>query len=259
MNGKRASLPSPAKGLRVLILGGTREARELAETAGREPGFEVVSSLAGRVRAPVLPAGPVRVGGFGGTDGLRTWLSDNGIQVLVDATHPFAATMTVHATAAGASLGLPVVHLRRAGWREAPGDRWLRVPDLAAAAETVARTGTRIFLTIGRQGVGAFAHLSGRWFLIRAIDPPSGPCPPEHEMLLARGPFTVADEARLLADRRIDVLVTKDSGGELTAAKLTAARERRIPVVMVDRPPLPAGALTVETAGAAWDWLRAQA
>ncbi|WP_068020435.1 cobalt-precorrin-6A reductase [Nocardia mexicana] len=245
--------------MKALILGGTGEARELAETATGEPGFEIVSSLAGRVRAPVLPAGAVRVGGFGGTDGLRTWLSDNDIQAVVDATHPFAGTMTEHAASAGASLGIPVVHLRRPGWREEPGDRWMRVPDLAAAAETVARTGTRVFLTIGRQGVGAFAHLTERWFLIRAIDPPSGQLPPDHELLLARGPFTVADETRLLTGRGIDVLVTKDSGGELTAAKLTAARDLRLPVVMVDRPPLPAGARTVETAGAAWDWLRAQA
>ncbi|WP_040748408.1 cobalt-precorrin-6A reductase [Nocardia transvalensis] len=245
--------------MRVLLLGGTREARELAEIATGERGVEIVSSLAGRVRAPVLPAGPVRVGGFGGVEGLRTWLADNDIDALVDATHPFAGTMSDHAAAAGASLGIPVLHLRRPGWREVPGDRWIRVPDLRGAAETVATRGDRVFLTIGRQGVAAFAHLTGQWFLIRAIDPPTGEVPESHEVLLARGPFTVADEQRLLTDRRIDVLVTKDSGGDLTAAKLTAARTRGVPVVMVDRPPLPAGAAAVETASAVREWLRAQA
>jgi precorrin-6A/cobalt-precorrin-6A reductase len=214
-----------------------------------------VSSLAGRVRDPVLPVGAVRVGGFGGTEGLRTWLVDNRIEAVVDATHPFAGTMTAHAAVAAAELGVPVLHVRRPGWRERPGDRWLRVPDPTAAAGAVAGLGNRVFLTIGRQGVGAFAGATHQWFLIRAIDPPTVALPPRYELLLARGPFTVADETRLLAEQRIDALVTKDSGGELTAAKLTAARAREIPVVMIDRPPLPAGARGVETVAAAWDWL----
>ncbi|MBF6170549.1 cobalt-precorrin-6A reductase [Nocardia blacklockiae] len=244
--------------MKVLILGGTREARELAEIVTGERGFEIVSSLAGRVREPVLPAGAVRVGGFGGAAGLRNWLADNAVDAVVDATHPFADTMSGHAATAAAAAGIPLVHLRRPGWRETSADRWTRVPDLDAAAKTVAASGDRVFLTIGRQGVGAFAH-SDAWFLIRAIDPPTGPVPPDHELLLARGPFTVADELRLLTDRRIDVLVTKDSGGDLTAAKLTAARNRGVPVVMIDRPPLPPGAVTAETAAAVRDWLRAQA
>ncbi|WP_280381260.1 cobalt-precorrin-6A reductase [Nocardia wallacei] len=245
--------------MQVLILGGTREARELAEITTGERGFEIVSSLAGRVRAPVLPAGAVRIGGFGGIDGLRNWLADNDIHAVVDATHPFAGTMSGHAAAAAAAAGIPIVHLRRPGWRQSPGDRWTRVPDLSAAAKFVAAPGNRVFLTIGRQGVGAFAQATDAWFLIRAIDPPAGPLPPDHEILLARGPFTAEDELRLLTDRRIDVLVTKDSGGDLTAAKLTAARARETPVVLIDRPPLPPGATTVETVAAARDWLRAQA
>ncbi|MBF6136537.1 cobalt-precorrin-6A reductase [Nocardia otitidiscaviarum] len=243
--------------LRTLILGGTREARVLAETASGERGFEIVSSLAGRVRDPLLPVGQVRIGGFGGVDGLRTWLSDNRIEVVVDATHPFAAGITDHAAAAAASLGLPILHVRRPGWTQRPGDRWIRVPDLSAAATAVAGLGDRIFLTIGRQGVSAFAALRGHWFLIRAIDPPEGALPPRHELLLARGPFTVADETALLAAHRITALVTKDSGGAQTEAKLDAARARGLPVVVVDRPPLPAGARSVESAAAAWDWLRA--
>ncbi len=204
----------------------------------------------------MLPAGAVRVGGFGGVEGLRDWLSDNDIDAVVDATHPFAGVMSAHAAAAGTSLGIPVLHLRRPGWREGPGDRWIRVPDTAAAARTVAGLGDRVFLSIGRQGVSAFAHLDRQWFLIRAIDPPTGGLPPAHEIVLARGPFTIADETRLLIDRRIETLVTKDSGGESTAAKLAAARARALPVVVIDRPPLPPGATTVDTAGAAREWLR---
>lgn len=218
-----------------------------------------MSSLAGRVRDPVLPVGEVRVGGFGGLAGLREWLAGNDIEAIVDATHPFAGTMSAHAAAAAGDLGLPLLHLRRPGWPARTGDRWLRVPDLAAAAGAAADLGDRIFLTIGRQGVGAFAHLTRPWFLIRAIDPPTAALPPRHEILLARGPFTVAEELRLLAERHIDVLVTKDSGGELTEAKLTAARERAVPVVLVDRPPLPPGAPVADTVGAARDWLLAQA
>ncbi|WP_069162573.1 cobalt-precorrin-6A reductase [Nocardia altamirensis] len=241
--------------MKTLILGGTREARELAHIASGEPGFDIVSSLAGRVRDPMLPDGAVRVGGFGGVDGLREWLAANRIAVVVDATHPFAGTISANAAAAVADLRLPLVHLRRPSWSAQPGDRWFRVPDLAAAAKTAAELGDRVFLTIGRQGVGAFAGSTRAWFLIRAIDPPDGPLPPQHELLLARGPFTVEDEARLLADRRIDVVVTKDSGGDQTDAKLTAARAAGLPVVMIDRPALPAGGVVVETVAETWKWL----
>ncbi|WP_459963497.1 cobalt-precorrin-6A reductase [Nocardia sp. IFM 10818] len=242
--------------MKTLILGGTREARELAALAAGERGFDIVSSLAGRVREPLLPVGEVRVGGFGGVDGLREWLADNGIEIVVDATHPFAEGITANAAAAAASLGLPVLHVRRPAWAETEGDHWIRVPNLAWAAETVATVGERVFLTIGRQGVSAFADLDQLWFLIRAIDPPEGALPPRHELLLARGPFTVAEEVRLMTERCIDVLVTKDSGGAQTEAKLTAARGLGLPVVVVDRPALPPDAVTVETVAAAWDWLR---
>ncbi|WP_036552829.1 cobalt-precorrin-6A reductase [Nocardia seriolae] len=243
--------------MKTLILGGTREARELADIASGARGFEIVSSLAGRVREPLLPVGEVRVGGFGGFEGLREWLADNGIEAVVDATHPFAGGMTANAAAAAASLRLPILHLRRPGWTEREGDRWIRVPDLESAAKTTAGLGDRVFLTIGRQGVGAFAD-SAACFLIRAIDPPEGAVPPRHELLLARGPFSVADETALLTGRRIEVVVTKDSGGALTEAKLTAARALGLPVVMIDRPPLPAGAEQAESVAAAWDWLRAR-
>ena len=240
---------------KVLILGGTREARALAGLATGEPGLEVVSSLAGRVREPVLPGGEVRIGGFGGTDGLRKWLADNDIGLVVDATHPFASTISAHACEAARSARVPLLHLRRPGWTQQPQDRWLRVPDLSAAARAAGDHG-RVFLTVGRQGVGYFADLSRSWFLIRAIDPPTGPVPPHHLLLLARGPFTVATELRVLREHRIGALVTKDSGGELTEAKLIAARQYGIPVIVVDRPPAPAGADRADTVAAAWKWLR---
>jgi precorrin-6A/cobalt-precorrin-6A reductase len=201
----------------------------------------------------------VRIGGFGGVDGLREWLVANAIEVVVDATHPFAGTISANAAAAAASVDLPLLHLRRPGWSEGPDDAWLRVPDLDAAAATVAGLGDRVFLTIGRQGVGAFAGLTEPWFLIRAIDPPDGDLPPHHELLFARGPFAVDDESRLLASHRINVLVTKDSGGDQTAAKLVAARAAGIPVVMIDRPALPAEAIVAQNVRDALQWLRAQA
>ncbi|MGW5311887.1 cobalt-precorrin-6A reductase [Nocardia thailandica] len=244
--------------MNILILGGTGEARSLARLASDEPGLTVVSSLAGRVGAPVLPDGQVRVGGFGGVDGLRTWLRDNEIDAIVDATHPFAAAITANAVAAAAAEQLPLVVLRRPGWRERPGDLWRRVPDLHAAAGALGAAGRRVFLTVGRQGVAAFADRADCHFLIRAIDAPAPPLPERHEILLARGPFSLDDEMLLLTGHRIDVLVTKDSGGPLTEAKLTAARTVGVPVVMVDRPPLPAGVVSVATPFEAMEWVRAQ-
>ncbi|AVH23344.1 cobalt-precorrin-6A reductase [Nocardia cyriacigeorgica] len=245
--------------MNILILGGTRQARELARSASGERGFEIVSSLAGRVRDPLLPAGEVRIGGFGGPDGLREFLLGQRIDVVVDATHPFADTITGNAAIACRAAGIPLLRLSRPGWSAGPGDNWIRVPDLAAAAARVTELGERIFLTIGRQGVGAFAGHSDRWFLIRAIDPPDAALPAHHELLLARGPFTVEAESELLARHRIDVLVTKDSGGADTAAKLTAARAARIPVLMVDRPATPGGIEVVGTVPDALEWLRRRA
>ena len=237
----------------VLILGGTGEARALAASLDREPAVEVISSLAGRVREPVLPVGRVRIGGFGGVDGLSEWLRDNDVDAIVDATHPFAARITANAAAAAERVGVPLLVLRRPEWVPGPGDDWHVVPDLAAAAEAASGLGERVFLTIGRQGVDAFADRPG-WFLIRAIDPPTVPVPRDSEILLARGPFTVADEVALLRERRIDVVVTKNSGGALTSAKLAAAREVGVPVVMVARTPIPDGVSVTADPAAAARW-----
>ena len=217
---------------RVLVLGGTAEARALAGRLEAR-GDHVTTSLAGRTRHPRLPAGEVRTGGFGGVPGLTTALAD--VDVLVDATHPFAATMTEHAALASSRAGVPLIVLRRPGWTEGPGDRWTRVPSLAAAASAIPR-GARVLLATGRQGVGAFVDVDA-WFLVRAIEAPEE-LPPRHELVLARGPFALTDERALLDAHAITVVVAKDSGGA-TEAKLVAARERPLPVLLVDRPPLP--------------------
>ncbi|MFJ9714505.1 cobalt-precorrin-6A reductase [Streptomyces sp. NPDC101213] len=235
----------------VLVLGGTTEARELAAALAARPGVRVTSSLAGRVSRPGALAGDVRSGGFGGADGLAAWLAEHGVDAVVDATHPFAAGITANAARAATAAGRPLVVLRRPGWRPGPGDRWHPVGSLAEAAELLPGLGGRVLLTTGRLGLAAFAHLTGPHFVVRSVEPPAPPMPPDTELVLARGPFTVTDELALLREHRIDVLVTKDSGGAATAAKLTAARRLGLPVVVVRRPPLPDGVTAVpDVAGA---------
>lgn len=224
--------------LNVLVLGGTGEARRLAAALHGRPPFSVTSSLAGRVSVPALPCGEVRVGGFGGIEGLAGWLREHHTDVVVDATHPFASGMTANAVGAAAAVGLPLLLLRRAGWTAGPGDRWRRVPSAADAARLAPELGERAFLTTGRGDLAAFAGLD-LWLLVRAVDPPPPPLPRRAHVVLARGPFTADAERALLREHRIDVLVTRDSGGEMTAAKLVAARELGLPVVLMDRPAVP--------------------
>ncbi|MGY1632562.1 cobalt-precorrin-6A reductase [Geodermatophilus sp. SYSU D01186] len=235
---------------RVLVLGGTGEARRLAGHLVAE-GVDVVSSLAGRVAEPRLPPGAVRIGGFGGVDGLVAAL--DGVAALVDATHPFAATMTAHAAAAAAATGTPLLRLQRPGWTPQPGDDWRWVDSLDQAAAAVAGSAS-VFLTTGRQGLAAFAGLTGRC-LVRAVERPAPPLPERVTVVLARGPFTVEEELALLREHDVDVVVTKDSGGGMTAAKLTAARQLGLPVVVVRRPPVPRGVPVAATVEEALAWL----
>ncbi|MER5467574.1 cobalt-precorrin-6A reductase [Streptomyces sp. NPDC002685] len=223
----------------VLLLGGTTEARELAAELAARPGVRVTTSLAGRVSRPGALEGEVRTGGFGGADGLARWLSEHRVDAVVDATHPFASGITANAARAAAATGIPAVVLRRPGWHPGPGDRWHPVDSLAEAAALLPELGRRVFLTTGRLGLAAFADLAQLHFLVRSVEAPEPPLPPDTEVLLARGPFTLDDEKGLLRGHRIDALVTKDSGGAATAAKLTAARDLALPVVVVRRPPLP--------------------
>ncbi|MFF7991136.1 cobalt-precorrin-6A reductase [Kitasatospora xanthocidica] len=255
----------------ILILGGTTEGRALAAaltpelTAALAPELtaelaptaqRITSSLAGRTAQPRLPAGEVRIGGFGGPEGLADWLRAERVDAVVDATHPFAAGISQNAALAAAATGTPLLVLRRPGFTRVDGDHWLPVPSLAAAAaELLPRRGERVLLTIGRQGVAAFAHLDGVHFVSRSVDPPEPPLPPSFEVLLDRGPFTVQGEEALLRERDIDVLVTKDSGGAATAAKLTAARGLGLPVIIVQRPPVPDGVPVVPDVEGAVRWL----
>ncbi|MEW2416319.1 cobalt-precorrin-6A reductase [Streptomyces sp. NPDC046866] len=261
-----AGRPAPAAGpAHVLILGGTTEARRLAEAlaAGPDGGeprpgcapYRVTTSLAGRVASPVLPPGETRIGGFGGPEGLAAWISAHAVTHLVDATHPFAERMSFNAARAAALSRVPLLALRRPGWTPGPGDDWTFAADLDAAAALLPGLGRRVFLTTGRTGLHAFAHLAEPWFLVRSVDPPAAPVPPRLEVLLARGPFGLDDERELLARHRIDLLVTKDSGGSATAPKLTAAREAGVPVLVVNRPPVPPGIPLAESVPAALDWL----
>ncbi|MFD3871722.1 cobalt-precorrin-6A reductase [Streptomyces sp. NPDC058623] len=239
----------------VLLLGGTTEARRLAQALAGRDAYRVTTSLAGRVAAPVLPPGEVRVGGFGGPAGLAEWIAAHGVTHLVDATHPFAERMSFNAAAAAQSSGVPLLALRRPGWTPEPGDDWTFTDSLAEAAAALPSLGRRAFLTTGRTGLHAFAGLTDTWFLVRSVDPPAGAVPPRLEVLLARGPFGLDAERELLARHRIDVLVTKDSGGSATAPKLTAAREAGLPVLVVRRPPVPAGVAETGSPEAVLRWL----
>ncbi|WP_369373471.1 cobalt-precorrin-6A reductase [Streptomyces sp. cg36] len=241
--------------MHVLILGGTTEARRLAELLHGAPGLVVTSSLAGRVASPRLPPGEVRVGGFGGADGLAAWLRENRVDAVVDATHPFAAAMSFHAARAAATARVPLLALRRPGWVPVEGDRWHEAASLEEAARALPALGRRVFLTTGRMGLAAFAALDDLWFLVRSVDAPEPPRPRQTQVLLDRGPFTLEGERELLLRHRVDVVVTKDSGGAATAPKLTAAREAGLPVVVVRRPPVPGDVPVVPDPEAAARWV----
>jgi precorrin-6A/cobalt-precorrin-6A reductase len=239
--------------VRLLLLGGTAEARALASRLRAD--VSVISSLAGRVPDPALPVGEVRIGGFGGAEGLQRWLAESGVDAVVDATHPFAATITANAAAACRALGLPHLVLARPAW---PNGAAIVVGSDTEAAEVVAGKGcSRVFLTTGRTGVGAFTAVDA-WFLIRAVTPPDGEVLPSRcQVLLSRGPYRYDDELELLGAHRIDALVTKNSGGDMTRAKVDAAEALGVPVIMVDRPPLPDGVRAVPTVADAEAWVRA--
>jgi precorrin-6A/cobalt-precorrin-6A reductase len=222
----------------ILILGGTREARELAAMLV-EQGFGVITSLAGVTENPLLPPGMVRRGGFGGAAGLARYLEDQSFALVVDATHPFAARISAHAREACAAAGLPLLRLERPAWRAGEGDRWTSVASAAEAAAAVP-PGARVLLTIGRKDLFPFLARPGLTGVLRMIEPTPEALPQGWTLLLERPPFTLAAERQLMADQAITCLVTKNAGGEATAAKLAAARELAIPVIMVERPTGPA-------------------
>ncbi len=247
----------------LLLLGGTGEALRLARELHRHSRVRCISSLAGRTEVPEKPPGDLRIGGFGGIDGLSRYLVAEKIDLVLDATHPFAAQMARHAHDACKALGIPRAKLVRPAWVAAPGDRWTMMPSIAAAAVFLRfHPAQRLFLALGRQDLGAFVPLGEeatrpRWFLTRSIDPPAeGVAMPKGEHLLGRGPFTPDDEKALMQQHRIDLLVTRNSGG--SAAKIAAAAELHLPVLMIERPPLPPGE-RLDSVGAALSWINLNA
>ncbi len=241
--------------MRILILGGTRDARRLATQIGGDARFDALMSLAGRTANPAALPGPVRSGGFGGADGLARFLEDGGFAAVVDATHPFAANISANAVAATQATGLPLGSLVREPWREMDGDRWTTAADVRAAAGALGVEPRRVFLTVGRQELGAFAAFPQHSYIARTIDPPGDTAlPPDFTLIQARPPFDVEAETAFLFEQRIDVLVSKNSGGDETYAKIAAARALGIPVIMVARPHKPAGEI-LSSAAEAMTWL----
>ena len=222
----------------IVILGGTAEARQLASVLVAD-GVDVISSLAGRVRRPNLPPGRVRIGGFGGVDGLAEYLQLQPAAALVDATHPFAATISENAVQAACRTGTPLIRLERPGWTDHPrASSWIWVRD-AAAARAVADSARRPFLTTGRQSLTEFGPWADRDVLVRLVDPPAKPLPERWTVIMSRGPYSYSDERQILSEYAIDVLLSKDSGGAHTVAKLDAAGDLGIPVVIIARPDHP--------------------
>jgi precorrin-6A/cobalt-precorrin-6A reductase len=246
-----------AETARLLILGGTTEAASLAAAAARQMGeLRVITSLAGRTTAPAKLAGEVRTGGFGGTARLEDYLRAEAIDLVIDATHPFAAVISANAAAACDGAGVQRLQLCRPAWARQPGDAWIEVADIAAAAAKLPATGDRAFLTVGRGDLDCFAPIRGTWFLIRTIEKPDvAAMPPSSVAIQGRGPFDEQSERALMAKHRIDVVIAKNSGGAATYGKIAAARTANIPVIMVRRPPGTPGE-RVATVDAATDWLK---
>jgi precorrin-6A/cobalt-precorrin-6A reductase len=222
---------------RILLLGGTTEARLLAERLALRPDLSATLSLAGRTASPAALPLPVRIGGFGGAAGLADHLQAARVDLLVDATHPYAARISAHARLAAHQAGLPLVALRRPAWQPGPGDDWLEVADAAAACAALGDAPRRVFLALGRQELASFVWAPQHRYLIRSVDPIDPPPPmPEVTCLTARGPFALAEEAALLAAHRIEAIICKNSGGGASFAKLEAARALRLPVFLLARP-----------------------
>lgn len=240
--------------MKLLILAGTTEATGLARVVA-ERGIDGIVSFAGRVERPLRQPLPQRVGGFGGPEGLAAYLAAEGISHVVDATHPFAAQMSCNAVAGCAAAGVPLIALTRPPWEPVPGDRWTRVADIAGAVAALDRPRTRVMLAIGRQHLAAFAPHPQHAYLLRLVDPPTGPLPvPDAHVIVDRGPFDAEADRALMEVHGTQLVVSKNAGGTGAYAKIAAARALGLPVVMIDRPALPARA-EVHDAHAVLDWV----
>jgi precorrin-6A/cobalt-precorrin-6A reductase len=240
---------------RILILGGTTEARRLAEGLAGRNDLAVTVSLAGRTTAPAAQAAPVRIGGFGGVEGLARYLMKERIDALIDATHPYAAIMSANAAAAAAATRVPLLALRRAPWRRLPGDRWIDVADTAAAVEALGEAPRRVFLALGKSEIGVFARAPQHHYVVRSVEPVDPPLAVPHAFYVTgRGPFGEAEDRSLLVTHAVDVVVAKNSGGGATYGKIAAARTLGVPVILLRRPFVPE-VPSVATVEAAVAWL----
>jgi precorrin-6A/cobalt-precorrin-6A reductase len=244
--------------MKLLILGGSSEATQLGRALAGDPRFKATISLAGRTQRPAPQPLPSRRGGFGGPQGLAQYLVAERIDLVIDATHPFATQMKGNAAAAAQAVGIPMLSVQRPEWQPIAGDRWISVGSMAEAAAALGEAPRRVLLTIGQKDLAPFAAAPWHHYVIRSVDrPPSDALPPNREIVTARGPFLESDEHCLLMERRIEIVVTKNSGGSAAAAKLFTARTLGLPVVMVARPPLPPlqVSVVVRSAAEAMDWL----
>jgi precorrin-6A/cobalt-precorrin-6A reductase len=241
--------------MRVLILGGTTEASALAQLLAADPRFETTLSLAGRTSNPRTQPVRTRIGGFGGVDGLAAWLAQEAIEAVVDATHPYADQISSNAVAACGRLAIPLATILRPAWRPEPGDQWLTVANAEAAADALGVEPRRVFLSLGRLELAAFASSPHHHYIARMIEAPEGVVlPRDTSLIFDRGPFDERAETALLVNEKIDVLVSKNSGGKATYPKIAAARKLGITVVMIARP-LKSHGQIVDTAEAAAWWL----
>jgi len=241
---------------KILILGGTGEGMALANALVALPGCQIISSLAGRVANPKLPPGDVRIGGFGGPEGLAAYLREIAIGAMIDATHPFARRMGWNAAEAALATNTPLLRFERPAWQPQAGDHWIEVADWDEAVSHLRSKARRVFLALGRQELAPFAALKDVAFVIRAVEAPDADLAfADAEIVLARGPFKLDDERALLQSRRIDHLVCKNSGGGATDAKLQAARELGVTVIIQRRPKRP-DVPKVSDIQAAIDWVK---
>jgi len=225
--------------MRALILGGTSDANRLADAVAKL-GLDAIYSYAGRTEAPAAQSLPTRSGGFGGANGLANYIRQEGITHVVDATHPFAAQMSRNAIAACTATGTALIALERTPWTKTPGDRWIEVPDEAAAAAALPDQPACVFLAIGRQHLAPFAGKPQHAYTLRFVDAPGGALPlPDAHVIVSRGPFTLADDLALMRSRGIAWVVARNAGGSGARAKIDAARELGLPVIMITRPDLP--------------------
>lgn len=223
----------------VLILGGTADARAIAARLAADTSLRVTTSLAGRTQNPVAPAGNVRIGGFGGADGLARWIGESGVDLLIDATHPFAARISANAREAAERTGIPLLAFERPAWMRVTGDNWTDAVTMTEAASMLGPDPKHVFLAVGRQEVEPFDAFRQHAYVVRSVEPIADGLLPGATRVLDRGPFDETAEKRLLEDHRIDIVVAKNSGGDATYGKIAAARALGLPVVMVRRPAPP--------------------